>query len=203
MRKRLRLARRRSRAYRPTPAMTVALLALFIVMAGSAVAGSRYLINSTGQINPKVLKKLRGQKGQPGPPGKEGAQGKEGPAGKEGKQGREGKEGREGTEAAGGSALALAFMDRTGELKDVRNFSPKYARPEEGIYCLTPSGGVSSSASPIAMVTVERSFSVGADLRAYANVGAEQCGKGQYEVMTFAPGLTLSNNVAFYIEVPG
>ena len=66
-------AARRPRASWPSPAMAVALLALFVALGGSAVAATHYLINSTGQINPKVLKKLRGNEGAAGPQGLTGA----------------------------------------------------------------------------------------------------------------------------------
>jgi collagen triple helix repeat protein len=101
----------RLRGFRLSPAMAVALLALFIAMGGSAVAASHYLINSAAQINPKVLKKLKGEigpagtagitgsPGTPGGAGKEGAPGKEGAAGPEGGPGKEGKEGPRGPES--------------------------------------------------------------------------------------------------------
>ncbi|HWY18280.1 MAG TPA: hypothetical protein VNY27_06160 [Solirubrobacteraceae bacterium] len=50
-------------------------------MSGGALAAKHYLINSTKQINPKVLKSLKGNTGAAGVPG---TQGKEGPQGKEG-----------------------------------------------------------------------------------------------------------------------
>lgn len=95
-------------------AMTVALV---FAMSGAAFAAGKYLITSTKQISPKVLKSLQGKKGaagatgpagpagstgpagpagakgETGPPGKEGAPGKEGTPGKEGAPGGEGKEG--------------------------------------------------------------------------------------------------------------
>jgi hypothetical protein len=71
-------------------ANVVATLALVFAMSGGALAAKHYLINSTKQINPKVLKSLKGNTGAAGAPG---AQGKEGPSGKEGSQGKEGKEG--------------------------------------------------------------------------------------------------------------
>jgi hypothetical protein len=74
--------------------MAVALIALFVAMGGSAIAASHYLITSTKQISPKVLKKLRGNIG---PPGANGLQGKEGPQGKEGTLGKEGTQGKEGS----------------------------------------------------------------------------------------------------------
>ena len=56
-------------------------------MTGGALAAKHYLISSTKQISPKVLKKLHGATGKTGPQGREGPQGKEGAAGKEGSRG--------------------------------------------------------------------------------------------------------------------
>jgi hypothetical protein len=92
-----------------TYANIVATLALLFAMSGAAVAANHYLINSTKQINPKVLKKLKGrrgptgfgQQGQPGPTGKAGAQG---PRGAEGPKGTDGTKGERGE--AGASALS-------------------------------------------------------------------------------------------------
>jgi hypothetical protein len=67
-----------------------ATLALFFAMSGGAFAAKHYLINSTKQINPKVLKTLRGNRGPAGPTGAAGITGKEGPAGKEGAAGKQG-----------------------------------------------------------------------------------------------------------------
>jgi hypothetical protein len=71
-------------------ANVTATLALFFAMSGGALAAKHYLVNSTKQINPKVLKALKGNVGAPGPTGKEGAAGKEGASGKEGKEGKPG-----------------------------------------------------------------------------------------------------------------
>jgi hypothetical protein len=65
-------------------ANVVATLALLFAMSGGALAANHFLINSTKQINPKVLKKL---KGSPGPKGAGGAQGVAGPRGSAGLQG--------------------------------------------------------------------------------------------------------------------
>jgi hypothetical protein len=77
-------------------ANVTATLALVFSMSGGALAANHYLISSTKQISPKVLKKLKGNAGAPGTngtPGATGATGATGPQGKEGAQGKEGKEG--------------------------------------------------------------------------------------------------------------
>jgi hypothetical protein len=53
-------------------ATVVSLLALFVALGGTAVAARQYLLTSTKQISPKVLKALRGRtgpRGRQGPPG--------------------------------------------------------------------------------------------------------------------------------------
>jgi hypothetical protein len=95
----------------------VATLALLFAMSGGALAANRYLINSTKQVNPKVLHKLTGHNGKPGaagPQGAVGAAGKEGPAGKEGAPGHEGSAGKEGKEGPPGPATGSAGGDLTG-----------------------------------------------------------------------------------------
>jgi hypothetical protein len=86
-------------------------LALVFAMSGGAYAASKYLITSTKQIKPSVLKSLKGKAGAAGAAGAQGAQGlkgetgaagasvtgKEGPEGKAGKDGKEGLEGKEGS----------------------------------------------------------------------------------------------------------
>ncbi|HXD53437.1 MAG TPA: hypothetical protein VN618_01660 [Solirubrobacteraceae bacterium] len=65
-------------------ANVVATLALVFAMSGSAIAAKHYLLSSTRQISPSLLKKLRGRTGKPGPRGTTGAQG---PAGAKGETG--------------------------------------------------------------------------------------------------------------------
>ena len=78
-------------------ANVTATLALVVSMSSGALAANHYLINSASQINPKVLKTLKGNSGAPGPQGPAGQAGKEGTAGKDGVAGKEGVPGREGT----------------------------------------------------------------------------------------------------------
>lgn len=83
-------------------ANVVATLALVFAMSGGALAANHYLINSTKQINPKVLKKLKGSTGKTGAAGATGATGPQGPTGKEGSPGKEGNVGKEGKEGKEG-----------------------------------------------------------------------------------------------------
>jgi hypothetical protein len=80
----------------------VATLALVFAMSGGALAASQYLINSPKQINPKVLKKLKGNSGKTGPTGLQGAAGLQGPAGPLGPKGAEGAKGVKGEEGPEG-----------------------------------------------------------------------------------------------------
>jgi hypothetical protein len=64
----------------------VATFALVFAMSGGALAAHHYLITSTKQIKPSVLKSLKGNTGKTGNTGAPGAQG---PAGKEGSPGKD------------------------------------------------------------------------------------------------------------------
>jgi hypothetical protein len=77
----------------------VATMALVFAMGGTAIAAKHYLISSTSQISPQVLKALelkiasrvkRGAAGREGAPGKEGAPGREGAPGNAGTEGKQG-----------------------------------------------------------------------------------------------------------------
>jgi hypothetical protein len=71
---------------RPSPAAVLAGLALFVALGGSAAAAHHFLITSTRQIKPSVLRALHGASGGPGPagpigpPGPAGVQGPAGPS---------------------------------------------------------------------------------------------------------------------------
>jgi len=77
---------------RPSPAMIVALTALVFSMGGTAIAAKHYLITSTNQIKPSVLRALE-KRLDPNPrvgTSLTGSTGATGPEGKEGKQGAPG-----------------------------------------------------------------------------------------------------------------
>jgi Collagen triple helix repeat (20 copies) len=81
-----------------------ATLALVFAMSGGAVAAQRYLITSTKQISPKVIKALQGHNGVAGPVGAAGPNGQGGQTGLKGETGQEGKQGTEGKEGKEGKA---------------------------------------------------------------------------------------------------
>jgi hypothetical protein len=76
-------------------------LALVFAMSGGAYAAKHYLITSTKQISPKVLKALQGKAGPAGAPGQAGPQGAAGASGKDGAPGANGTNGKDGVSPEG------------------------------------------------------------------------------------------------------
>lgn len=99
---------------RITPSTLIATLALLFAMSGGAYAASKFLITSTKQISPKVLKSLKGANGKNGAAGPAGtagaagaatagAGGPQGPAGPGGAAGAKGETGAPGAPGAKGT----------------------------------------------------------------------------------------------------
>jgi hypothetical protein len=117
-----------------TYANVAATLALVFAMAGGAAAASHYLITSTKQISPKVLKELkkpgaRGASGPAGTPGAAGANGLNGAAGTKGEQGLQGKQGTEGKPGAQGEKGNTSLPAVTWN-KKVETAGPKIDEPK-------------------------------------------------------------------------
>jgi hypothetical protein len=85
--------------------MVVACLALFVASTGTSIAASHYLITSTKQIKPSVIKALKGAKGPRGQSvtGLTGAQGPKGDTGATGAAGAAGAAGAQGAAGAAGA----------------------------------------------------------------------------------------------------
>jgi hypothetical protein len=92
-----------------TYANAVATLALVFAMTGGALAAKHYLIESTKQINPKVLKKLKGNTGRTGASGATGKTGSTGTAGPQGTKGETGPAGPLVTTLASGKTLRGSY----------------------------------------------------------------------------------------------
>ena len=80
---------------RPSPALVVATIALVFAFSGSALAAKplaakHYLLTSTKQISPRVLKKLKGTRGPRGHTGATGTTGATGATGDKGDKGDKG-----------------------------------------------------------------------------------------------------------------
>jgi hypothetical protein len=110
-----------------TPATVIATLALVFAMTGGAYAASKYLITSTKQISPKVLKALKGANGKNGTAGPAGpagaagagtagAQGAQGAQGPQGSAGTNGEKGAPGTNGGVGPTGATGAQGATGEI---------------------------------------------------------------------------------------
>jgi hypothetical protein len=87
---------------RVSPATVIAGLALVFAMTGGAYAAKKYLITSTKQISPSVLKSLQGKVGAGGVNGAQGAAGAVGPQGPAGSQGAKGETGAAGKDGVAG-----------------------------------------------------------------------------------------------------
>ncbi len=107
------------------PSTWIAALALFVALGGTAVAAKHYLITSTQQIKPSVLRQLRGA----GPRGATGARGETGLRGPTGSEGPKGERGPEGTDARAGAWEALEGF---GKVSQVTGFEAPAVRTEAG-----------------------------------------------------------------------
>jgi hypothetical protein len=116
------------RRFRPTASGVIATIALILAMSGGAYAAKKYLITSTKQISPSVLKSLKGAAGKngaagptgpagtgtagpagpagpTGPAGSAGAQGDKGLPGEKGERGEKGAKGEKGEPWTAGGTL--------------------------------------------------------------------------------------------------
>jgi len=118
--------------HRPRLGTVVALVALFVALGGTAIAANHYLITSTSQIKPSVLRDLKGATGskgatgtagQPGTNGQPGTAGTAGPTGPAGPSGPVGPQGVKGPTGTALSALnEVEGPGVEGELVEVVEF---------------------------------------------------------------------------------
>jgi hypothetical protein len=162
-------------------ANVVATLALVFAMSGGAMAAKHYMINSTSQINPKVLKKLKGNSGRAGSQGAAGATGKEGLAGKDGKTGPEGPPGKP------GSARAFAAISSNGVLDTARSKNIESVKLESaGIYCIKLSaaaGTDGNSTAPVATPDAGGADGFVEGINAYVETNPATCAASEIEVL--------------------
>jgi hypothetical protein len=154
------------------------MLALVLAMSGGALAASHYLINSTRQISPKVLTKLKGNTGQLGATGATGAAGAAGPsggtkivrgaAGPEGPEGLEGPEGPQGPEGP------------EGKLERQTSLAP--GESESGFFAVGSDNGASSGTIATAVTFPIRLPESRIDVEYVTEYFTEKCpGRGEAE----------------------
>ena len=93
-------------------------LALLFALTGGAYAAGKYVITSTKQISPKVLKALQGKTGAAGANGAPGAQGPAGSAGTGGSKGEKGETGALGPQGPRGNTGTTGSQGSQGEKGD-------------------------------------------------------------------------------------
>jgi hypothetical protein len=116
----------------------VVTLAFVFAMTGGAYAASKFVITSTKQIKPSVLKQLQGKAGAQGPAGAAGAGGAQGPAGAAGAQGPAGPPGAKGDPGAPGTNGTNGTNGKEGSPWTAGGTLPKGAQ-ETGTWLSTPS----------------------------------------------------------------
>jgi hypothetical protein len=194
-------------------ANVAATLALVFTMSGGALAANHYLINSTKQISPKVLKKLKGTTGRTGAGGALGAAGAAGAAGATGKEGAKGSTGPEGAKGftgpggEPGTARAYAAVNGDGTINSAHSKNVlSVSTPSEGIYCLKlPSSIPITATTPVATIDITGTGWTSPASASIENNPGSCAGENRIEVVTRQPtGATTDANKAepFSVVVP-
>ena len=211
------------RLRKPTPAAVMAIVALVVALGGTAVAASHYIITSTNQIKPSVLRALRagaGAKGTTaiaGPQGPVGATGAQGSAGPQGVPGPAGSTGGQGPQGVPGDASAYAYVEPPcsgcGELPE--NFTPLVAARRKnvalaghsnaygtevqgkppGTWCFILEGGVEPGAATVVASVVYTEDERSSEVSAEWVPQAPDCSSSQIEIRTFAATIKAGNVV--------
>jgi hypothetical protein len=181
----------------------IAGLALVFAMTGGAYAAKKYLITSTKQISPGVLKQLQGKAGAGGAPGAAGAQGAQGPAGPggpvgsggaKGETGPAGAKGEKGATGAAGAKGATGATGASGATGFTETLPP--GKTETGTWNVTVFGATTESAPgelgsisfPIPLASGGKSFVFTEEQTEEGEFGASGCA-GSVAVPTAPPGV--------------
>jgi hypothetical protein len=187
---------------RPSPALVISLVALFVALGGTGYAalaipknsvGSPQIVNHsvrTADLSRKAVAALRGDRGPSGPAGPQGPAGERGPAGEKGAAG------------AAGTARAYAEVDNSTPsfvTARTKNFTA-VTRVDDGVYCLTPAAGIDPRA--VAASTAEDFGLSDSDGFVMVVGTGSDCSAGQFEVETDDLYGDATNDIAFDLIVP-
>jgi hypothetical protein len=136
-------------------ANVVATLALVFAMSGGALAASHYLITSTKQIKPTVLKSLKGANGTNGTNGANGVNGAPGEKGAAGSAGAEGKEGKAGASGTNGQSVTSAEIKASPKNADCKEGGSEFTSASGKSYACNGEKGVLHAGETLAPEATE------------------------------------------------
>jgi hypothetical protein len=143
----------------------VAVLALMLALSGGAYAAGRFVITSTKQISPKVLKALKGKPGPRGASGAAGASGTTGPGGPQGPAGPAGAPGKPGEKGAQGVPGERGEEGPPGSPWSVGGTLPS-GKSEKGAWAFGPIAAEALPSSEIQVATASFTIPLKAALSA-------------------------------------
>ena len=163
--------------------VVAAAVAALWVVAGGAGAAARFVITSTSQIKPSVLRALHANETARGVPGATGPQGAPGAQGPQGAPGPPGPPGNPGVAGAAGSARAVALVNADGTLQQgigfPKNVTGVSHTTKRGIYCIGLAGGIDPAAAIVSLA------GPGAATGVFTTPDSTNCAPGEVEVDTF------------------
>lgn len=179
----------------------IATLALLFAMSGGALAAKHYLINSTKQINPSVLKKLKGKTGSTGRSGGAGVSGAAGVSGSPGPAGSPGAPG------ANGTARAYGVIKSDGTVVAAKSKGLTAFKLNPGSYCVTPTAASGIDPSTVQAIAESDATESATEASIVVTAGAatkEVSCPGGWAFITMNPkaGAFLPANAAFSVIVP-
>jgi hypothetical protein len=138
------------RRFRPSPALVVALVALFVALTGTGTAADvEKCVKGVSVAAAKGVGLVKR-----GPRGRRGRQGPEGPEGTEGPPGPRGEQGPAGPPGASGTARAYGLVSPAGELNAAKSKNvASVAHPQTGLYCITLPQSIDASTTDVLAIS--------------------------------------------------